>query len=149
MTDVSRVALLDVNVLVALFDPDHVHHEAAHEWFSANRRFGWATCPITENGLIRILSNSAYSGVHETTVAVGKRLYAFCSSGDHSFWPDQLSICDEQRFKLSGVSHGQITDVYLLGLATEMSGRLATFDRGIPRLAAVDADQKRLEIIPA
>ncbi|MFL6246370.1 MAG: TA system VapC family ribonuclease toxin [Thermoanaerobaculia bacterium] len=143
------VALLDVNVLVALFDPDHVHHDAAHEWFSANRQYGWATCPLTENGLIRILSNSAYSGVHETAIAIAKRLDTFCSSGDHSFWPDQLSVRDQRRFKLSGVSHNQITDVYLLGLASEMGGRLATFDRRIPRLAAIDADQKQLEIIPA
>jgi uncharacterized protein len=146
---VSRIALLDVNVLVALFDPDHVHHEAAHEWFSANRRYGWATCPLTENGLIRILSNSAYSGVHETTAAIGKRLDVFCRSGDHSFWPDQLSIRDGRRFKLPGVSHNQLTDVYLLGLAIEMGGRLATFDRRIPRPAVIDADQKHLEIIPA
>ncbi len=145
----SRVALLDVNVLVALFDPDHIHHEAAHEWFPANRRYGWATCPLTENGLIRILSNSAYSGAHETTAAIRKRLDTFCSSGDHSFWPDQLSIRDEHGFNLSGVSHSQLTDVYLLGLAIEMGGRLATFDRRIPRLAVIEADEKQLEIIPA
>jgi predicted nucleic acid-binding protein len=56
---VSRVALLDINVLVALFDPDHVHHDAAHQWLSRERRYGWATCPISENGLVRILSNVA------------------------------------------------------------------------------------------
>lgn len=145
----APIALLDVNVLVALFDPDHVHHEAAHEWFSANRLHGWATCPLTENGLVRILSNAAYTGSHETTTAIRKRLDTFCSSGNHSFWPDQLSIRDERRFKLSGVTHGQITDVYLLALATEMGGRLATFDRRIPLSAAIRADQKQLEIIPA
>lgn len=145
----APIALLDVNVLVALFDPDHVHHEAAHEWFSANRLHGWATCPLTENGLVRILSNAAYTGSHETTTAIRKRLDTFCSSGNHSFWPDQLSIRDERRFKLSGVTHGQITDVYLLALATEMGGRLATFDRRIPLSAAIGADQKQLEIIPA
>lgn len=55
----TRIALLDVNVLVALFDPDHVHHEAAQAWFSANRLHGWATCPLTENRLVRILSHPA------------------------------------------------------------------------------------------
>jgi toxin-antitoxin system PIN domain toxin len=144
-----RIALLDVNVLVALFDPDHIHHEAAHAWFSANRPHGWASCPITENGLVRILSNGAYTGGHETTVAIRRRLDSFCSSGNHSFWPDQLSLCDERRFKLSGVTHGQITDVYLLGLATDRGGRLATFDRRIPLSAAIGADQVQLEIIPA
>lgn len=128
----TRIALLDVNVLVALFDPDHIHHEAAHVWFSTNRPHGWASCPITENGLVRILSNVAYTGGHATTVAIRRRLDTFCSSGNHSFWPDQLSLREERRFKLSGVTHGRITDVYLLGLAAERGGRLATFDRRIP-----------------
>lgn len=144
-----RVALLDVNVLVALFDPDHVHHDAAHDWFAANRRHGWASCPLTENGLLRILSNAAYTGSHETAAVIRTRFDTFCSSGNHSFWPDQLSIRDEGRFKLSGVTHGQITDVYLLGLATEMGGRLATFDRRIPLAAVVRADQHNMEIVPA
>jgi toxin-antitoxin system PIN domain toxin len=146
---VTRIALLDVNVLVALFDPDHVHHEAAHAWFSANRPHGWASCPLTENGLVRILSNVAYTGFHETTVAIRGRLETFCSSGNHSFWPDQLSLRNKRRFKLSGVTHGQITDVYLLGLATERGGRLATFDRRIPLPAVIGANQEQLEIIPA
>jgi uncharacterized protein len=145
---VTRVSLLDVNVLVALFDPDHVHHDASHEWFSANRQHGWASCPLTENGLIRILSNAAYTGSHETAVAIRKRFDKFCSSGDHTFWPDRISIRDDRRFNLSGLGHGKITDVYLLGLAKEMDGRLATFDRRIPLSAAIGADQQHLEIIP-
>lgn len=145
----TRIALLDVNVLVALFDPDHVHHEAAHGWFSANRQDGWATCPLTENALVRILSNAGYSGVHESTTAIRRRLDTFCSSGNHSFWPDLLSLRDERRFKLSGVTHRQVTDIYLLGLACEKRGRLATFDRSIPLRAVIGADRERLEIIPA
>lgn len=145
----TSIALLDVNVLVALFDPDHVHHEAAHGWFSANREDGWATCPITENGVIRILSNMAYTGVHETTGAIRQRLDTFCSSGNHTFWPDHLSLRDEHRFRLSGVSHAQITDVYLLGIAVNNGGRLATFDRRIALRAVINADRKHLEIIPA
>lgn len=145
----ARIALLDVNVLVALFDPDHVHHEAAHEWFSANREDGWATCPVTENGLVRILSNVVYTGVHETAANIRRRLDTFCSSGNHSFWPDDLSLRSEHRFRLSGVSHGQITDVYLLGIATGKDGRLATFDRRIPLRAVIGADPERLEVIPA
>ena len=94
------MALLDVNLLIALFDPDHVHHGAAHEWFAANRSSGWATCPLTENGLIRILANVAYSGTNETPAGIQQRLQAFCSSGDHAFWPDGVSLRDE---RLSGV----------------------------------------------
>jgi toxin-antitoxin system PIN domain toxin len=115
---VTRVVLLDVNVLVALFDPDHVHHSAAHTWFTAHRRAGWATCPLTENGLIRILANSAYSGVHETPAAIQKRLQSFCGSGQHVFWPDDVSLRDETLFRRSApVTDRQVTDVYLLGLA--------------------------------
>jgi toxin-antitoxin system PIN domain toxin len=146
---VTRVALLDVNVLVALFDPDHVHHEAAHNWFSANRQDGWATCPLTENALLRILSNVAYSGTPETTAAIRRRLDTFCASGLHSFWPAQLSLRDEKLFKLTSVTHSQITDVYLLGLASEMGGRLATFDRRIPLRAVSGAGPERLDVIPA
>ena len=144
----SRVALLDVNVLVALFNPDHIHHEAAHAWFSANRSHGWATCPITENGLVRILSNIAYTqGRHESTEAVRNRLETFCANGNHSFWPEQLSIRDEERFKLTGLSHSKITDVYLLAIAVDQGGRLVTFDRRIPLAGAVGAEPDQLEVI--
>ncbi len=144
----SRVALLDVNVLVALFNPDHIHHEAAHGWFSANQSRGWATCPITENGLVRILSNIAYTqGRYESADAVRNRLDTFCASGNHTFWPEQLSIRDEERFKLSGLSHGKITDVYLLAIAVDQGGRFVTFDRRIPLTAAVGAAPDQLEVI--
>jgi toxin-antitoxin system PIN domain toxin len=144
---VSDVALLDVNVLVALFDPDHVHHEAAHDWFARRRKSGWATCPLTENGLIRILSNPAYSGIHESAVSIRQRLSAFCGSGQHVFWADEVSLRDRRFFSKSAVfSHAQVTDVYLLGLATHKDGQLATFDRRIPVAAVVGG---RLEVIPA
>lgn len=143
----TRIALLDVNVLVALFDPDHVHHEAAHDWLARNRRGGWATCPLTENGLVRILSNAAYSGVHETAASICRRLSAFCASGQHVFWPDGVSLRDRRLFPESAAfTHAQVTDVYLLGLATHKGGRLATFDRRIPVASVADG---RLEVIPA
>lgn len=145
-----RVALLDVNVLVALFDPDHVHHEAAHEWFSANRAGGWATCPLTENGLVRILSNMAYSGVHEAPARIVRRLSAFCASGHHVFWGDEISLRDKRLFRWTApVTHRQVTDIYLLGLARHKGGRLVSFDRGIPVTAVVGADRGQLEVIPA
>ena len=98
---------------------------------------------------MRILSNLAYTGTHETATMIRRRLDRFCSSGNHTFWADQLSLRDERRFALSGVSHAQITDVYLLGTATANGGRLATFDRRIPLRAVIGADQKEMEIIPA
>ena len=146
----TRVALLDVNVLVALFDPDHVHHEAAHQWLGENLREGWATCPITENGLVRILSNPAYGASPETRGAIIRRLGEFCASGGHTFWPDEISLRDKALFRwTSQVSHQKLTDVYLLGLATRRKGRLATFDRGVPVAAVVGAEDGTLEVIPA
>lgn len=126
------VALLDVNVLVALFDPEHVHHQTAHEWLAENRSRGWATCPLTENGLVRILSNPSYSGRRTTVQDAVERLAAFRASGDHAFWPDTVSLCQEGRFTFPHIGgHRQLTDVYLLALAVQNQGRLATFDRGI------------------
>lgn len=146
----TPVALLDVNVLVALFDPDHVHHEPAHEWFAANRKAGWATCPITENGLVRILSNPAYTVTHETPRTVIGRLEVFCASGEHVFWQDDFSLRDPKVFhQPSPATYRQLTDVYLLGLAKRKGGRLATFDGGIPLGAVVGATQNHLQVIPA
>jgi toxin-antitoxin system PIN domain toxin len=145
---VSRRALLDVNVLVALFDPDHVHHDAAHEWFARNRGSGWATCPLTENGLVRILSNPAYTRVHETPGRIVERLSAFCASGGHEFWADEVSLRDGRLFKPDmPATHRHITDVYLLGLARHKGGRLATFDRRIPAAAVVGDAREHLEVI--
>ncbi len=146
----TRVALLDVNVLVALFDPDHIHHEAAHEWFAANRETGWATCPLTENGLTRVLSNPAYGGTPETPASIVRRLGAFCSSGKHILWADEVSFRDSRLFERTApATHRQVTDVYLLGLAKRKSGCLATFDGTIPLAAVADATRAHLEIIPA
>jgi toxin-antitoxin system PIN domain toxin len=125
-----------------------VNHEPAHAWLSANRRNGWATCPITENGLVRILSNAAYSGVHESSAAIRDRLDSFCASGDHVFWGDEISLRDQRLFTWpASVTHRQVTDVYLLALARYKRGRLATFDRRIPLGAVVGARREHLEVI--
>ncbi len=146
----TRPALLDVNVLVALFDPDHVHHEPAHEWFAANRAAGWATCPITENAVVRILSNVAYRDPPEPPAGIVRRLKTFCASGQHVFWPDEISLRDEHVFASNRpVTHRQLTDVYLLGLATRKNGRLATFDRSIPLAGVVGASPDNLAFVTA
>jgi len=144
----SRVALLDVNVLVALFDPDHVHHDLAHDWFEDHRAAGWATCPVTENGLIRVLSNHAY-GLEGLRVAdLLGMLRTFQASGHHQSWSDDVSLVDERVFAPAFLSaHRQVTDVYLLGLATSRKGCLATFDRGIPLKAVVGATSRELCVI--
>jgi toxin-antitoxin system PIN domain toxin len=145
---VSRPALLDVNLLVALFDPDHVHHEPAHEWFGAHRSAGWATCPLTENGLVRILSNPAYSQSAGRPADIAHRLASFRESGEHVFWPDDASLCDAELFSLT-VGHRQLTDAYLLALAVRHGGRLATFDRSIPARAVRGARAEHLAVIEA
>lgn len=143
----ERVALLDVNVLVALFDPDHVHHETAHDWFADNRAHGWATCPLTENGLLRVLGNPAYHSAAPRPAALARQLQAFCESGHHHHWPDTISLRDAELFLADGAwSHRQLTDVYLLGLAVKMGGRLVTFDRAI-RKSAVRAAGDHLDVI--
>ena len=144
----TRVALLDVNFLIALFDPDHVHHEPAHDWFADHRAAGWATCPISENGFIRVLANPAYGASLKRPLELVIRLRQFCSSGDHVFWTSSISMRDAGVFKPAFIGgHRQLTDVYLLGLAVRMSGRLATFDRTIPLTAVVGATRENIAVV--
>ena len=145
-----RRALLDVNVLVALFDPDHVHHDIAHDWFADHRELGWATCPITQNGLIRVLANPRYGSPGSSLRAVRQAVQRFVSSKEHEFWPDDISLTDDAVFNVSAMSgHRQSTDVYLLGLATRWKGHLVTLDRSIPMRAVVGADSTTLTVIEA
>ena len=144
----ARVSLLDVNVLVALFDPDHVHHDLAHDWFAGHRADGWATCAVTENGFVRVVSNPRYQPEAPRPAAALDRLRRFCASGHHHFWADEVSLRDTELFNLSAArGHRQITDVFLLGLARRMGGRLATFDRTIPLGAVKGARADSLAVI--
>ena len=144
----SRTALLDVNVLVALFDPDHVHHELAHVWFADHRAHGWASCPMTQNGLMRVLSNPRYGSPASSVRGVRDAVRRFLSNKDHQFWSDDVSISDDTLFDVTGmVGHRQITDVYLLGLAKARRGHLVTFDRTIPLRAVIGADETALTVI--
>lgn len=142
------ISLPDVNVLVALFDPEHVQHSAAHDWFGRHREEGWATCPLTENGLVRVLSNPAYPGRRTLPADAVERLDAFRRSGDHSFWPDGVSFCDGEVFRFQHIAgYRQLTDVYLLALAVRNGGRLATFDRAIPLHAVEGAAPENLAVL--
>ena len=146
----GRRALLDINLLVALFDPDHVHHEIAHDWFADHRAEGWASCPITQNGLIRVLSNPRYGSPAASLRAVREAVRKFVSSKDHEFWPDDLSLCDNAIFDASAmVGYKQITDVYLLALATKRKGHLVTLDRAIPVRAVAGASGSLTVVEPS
>ena len=140
-------ALLDVNVLIALFDETHVHHELAHDWFADEGAGGWATCPMTENGFLRVMTHPrASDGTDRDTVFASLR--KLCSRHDHLFWKDSVSLRDERIFDPSViVSHRQLTDLYLLGLAVRNKGRLVTFDPRIPVRAVKKATATSLIVL--
>jgi hypothetical protein len=131
-----------------LLDPAHIHHDAAHAWFREARTAGWATCPITENGLVRVLSNPAYPGRRTTVSDAADRLGRFTGSGGHTFWADEVSILDADAFtpgQLSG--HRQITDAYLLALAVRHDACLATFDRNVPTAAVMGCGAESVTVL--
>lgn len=137
--------LLDVNVLVALFDPEHIHHEAAHAWFGNLGAARWATCPLTENGLVRVVSNPGYPGRRTTLKDAIARLAAFCGHKGHVFWADEVTIRDTTRIRSGSIQgHRQLTDVYLLALAVSNGGALVSFDRSIQTAAVLKATGSHL-----
>ena len=126
-------ALLDVNIVIALLDPAHSLHHKAHAWWDNHAALGWASCPISENGVVRIMAGSSYSSqTHFSAAEIVHLLETFASKSDHEFWPDDISLRDEKIFSMDRVlrSH-QLTDLYLLALAANHHGRLVTFDQGI------------------
>jgi hypothetical protein len=139
------VHLLDVNVLLALADPRHIHHEAAHAWFASRGRRGWATCPITENGFVRVASHPTYPNrPGEASVALGV-LRGMCATDGHTFWTDSISLRDRAD-PGTALIHSQVTDVYLLALAVSNRGRLATLDQHISA-SIVTGGTAALEVI--
>ena len=128
-------ALLDVNVLIALLDAGHVHHAAAGRWLDSHLAdgpaAGWASCPLTQNGCLRILSNRAYPRP-QPVAAVAARLAEAAATPHHAFWPDDLSVLEPTRFAHDRwLDSRQITDAYLLALAVHRDGVFVTLDRGI------------------
>jgi toxin-antitoxin system PIN domain toxin len=124
------VFLLDVNVLIALIDPAHVQHDAAHEWFAATGKKEWASCPLTENAVLRIVGDSRYPNSPGTPVAVAESLAGLLDLPGHVFWVDDISLFDRRRIEMSRLLNSrQVTDSYLLALAAAHGGQLATLDR--------------------
>lgn len=131
------VHLLDVNVLIALAWSNHVHHDDAHRWFDAQTSGGWATCPLTQCGFVRVSSNPRAVLSNVSTRQSVEALRRFTSHPRHEFWPDEVSVTDEARFSAGRLTgHQQVTDAYLLSLARARGGRLATLDRALSALAA-------------
>ena len=142
------IALLDVNVLVALAWPNHVHHDAAHAWFSEHRMSGWATCPITEAGFVRISCNPAAVRHTVTPTEAVELLQRLKQQEVHSFWPLEISI-NELPDDILGRIQGyrQITDAMLLATAIQQQGQLATLDNGMARLATENS-RESVSVIP-
>jgi len=129
------VNLLDVNLLIGLCDADHQHHAIAKAWFRAHSAAGWATCPLTENGLLRVMGSPSYPAGLGSPAAVLPLLKRLRSLPAHQFWPDAVSLAESEAVpSLAGISPRQMTDLYLLALAVSRGGRLVTLD------ARIDAD---------
>ncbi len=140
-------SLLDVNVLIALLQPDHVHHASAHKWWSKNRSAGWASCPLTQNGFVRIVSQSRYPKPVSTPLALAL-LAEQTVETDHVFWPDDISVLDSEIFDFGRIlGSKQLTDIYLLALAIKHGGRLATFDRRISVGAVRGAEPRHVAFL--
>ena len=137
--------LLDINLLLALTDPMHVHHEPAHRWFTEKAQQSWATCPLTQNGFVRIASHPSYPNRPGDVAAVLSILHQLCEATGHHFWPEDLSII-EILAPDAVITHAQIADVYLLGLAAHNKGKLATLDRRIP-VEVIHGGRQALELI--
>ena len=124
------MALLDVNVLIALLDRRHVHHEAAHGWFAAEQAKGWATCPLTQNAVLRILGQPRYPNSPGPPAVVAPLMAELMRHPQHQFWPDSLSLLGQSGVDVSRLLEAsQLTDTYLLALAVHHGSRLVSFDR--------------------
>jgi uncharacterized protein len=140
-------SLLDVNVLIALLDADHVHHDRAWSWFRAETPDGWASCPITQNGCLRIMSHPNYPNALPTS-AVAARLGEATRHPRHEFWADDVSLLDARVADHTRLLRPrQVTDLYLVALAVHHEGRLATFDGTIALSALAGSPERHIRVI--
>lgn len=135
-------ALLDINALIALLDLDHSLHDRARDWFGRNAARGWTSCPITQNGCVRVMASPAYPNPLPVRPVV-ERLREATRSPYHEFWPDDVSVLEPSIADASRI-HGprQLTDLYLLALAVHRGGRFVTFDASVP-VGAIRGAEKR------
>lgn len=140
-------ALLDVNLLIALFDADHVHHATAFDWLRHHGADCWASCPITQNGCLRIMSQPKYPNPLPLSELLD-RLRRATATDYHRFIPDNISLLSEGHIDQTMLlSSRQLTDTYLLALAVENDCRLATFDQSIPTAAVIGARPGNLVVL--
>lgn len=128
------IHLLDVNVLIALSWPSHVHHGAVHRWFSEERSGGFATCPMTQCGFVRISANPLIVSDAVSIPQAIDHLRLLAGHPDHVFWRDDLNLCEQESLPTALMGgHRQLTDAYLVALAHQRRGKLATLDQRIPK----------------
>jgi uncharacterized protein len=140
-------ALFDVNVLIAMFDAQHAHHARAHQWWATNQTEGWASCPLTQNGFVRVTTHPSYP--NRTAIRNAIELFERqILATDHAFWSDDISLLDPRLFDRERIlGPKQLTDIYLLALAVRNGGRLVTFDRAVPTATVLGAAVESLVMI--
>ncbi|HSH38638.1 MAG TPA: TA system VapC family ribonuclease toxin [Chthoniobacterales bacterium] len=121
-----KPALLDTNVLLALAWPNHQHHAAAHAWFRAQARYGWASCAVTQLGFVRLSTNPAYTPSAVAPHQAATLLRELLGHKNHSFWPSPPA--DEAAIYRHALGHQQVNDAYLVQVARQRRGRLVTLD---------------------
>jgi toxin-antitoxin system PIN domain toxin len=132
--------LLDVNLLIALSWPEHGQHAPARSWFAKHSRKGWATCPLVQAGFVRIVSNPAFSPRAVTMQEAIEGLRISLQDEAHQFWPDSIAFTDAMLALERPIrDHQQVTDAYLVALAIQNRGKLATLDRKIAQIAPAGA----------
>lgn len=140
-------ALLDVNVLIALLDGGHAMHLRATQWLTRQAQYGWASCPLTQNGVVRIMSQPGYP-TPRAAALVAQRLALACTAPEHLFWAADVSLLSVGLIDWSRLlGHRQVTDAYLLALAVRQQGRLATFDQRIRHDLVLGAKPEHLQVI--
>lgn len=143
------VSLMDVNSLVALAWPNHIHHRAVRAWFRKQESRDWATCPLTESGFVRVSSNARATMEAKTPLEAILLLRRLVDLPGHIFWTDDVSLAREEHLAVDRlVGYRQITDAHLLSLAIRHGGRLVTFDRGVRQLVpdGHDPDEVLLQL---
>ena len=126
--------LLDISVLIALCDPNHIDHQRVVLWFEEKGGNAWASCPITQNGFIRILSNPSYPGLSGSILTAAEIVRQLGGHKGHEFWPDDYSILNGTVDLRRTAGHKQITDLYLLGLAARRKARFTSLDKSVPAI---------------
>jgi toxin-antitoxin system PIN domain toxin len=133
--------LLDVNLLIALAWPSHVHHELAHRWFKERAFEGWATSPLTQSGFVRVSSNARSVSTPRSPAEAVMLLRRIVALPHHEFWTDDVSLATSDHIAADRIpSHASVTDAHLLTLALRRGGKLATLDAGIARLVSSTID---------